>query len=557
MQPSISNLQVGLGCESRVADSSWKRFVCLLALLFLELIFLSVWFDTGVLSSQSGGLSWLVGQSPIAVRFGIVVMAIMLGFSAGQLRKQFSTALVGADALDRRWSLYLLTHFAAFAIFFGITQLILATDALIGPSAGLVVIGWLGASVFVGTSWALALMPFQSWWTLLQQTRGIVLVGCVIGATALVSGLASASLWRPMSSWTLTLVQSQLGLVTSDIVCQPSDHIIGTGAFAVQINGSCSGYEGIGLIWVFLATYFWFFRSRLRFPHAFLLVPLGTVLIWVFNSFRITTLILIGNWGWPEVALGGFHSQAGWLAFCGVGMAMVAVSSRSSFLANLNVESARSPGQSISNPAAPYLVPFLAVLVTTMLAASLSSGASSFYPIRVIAVCAVLWCYRRSYRRLQFAWSWNAVAIGATVAAVWLLVLSSGGETVQPSGSTEASSPAGWSVLGLPVRILGYVVLTPVVEELAFRGYLTRRLIDFNFTSVPFGKFTWFSCLGSALVFGLMHGSLWLPGTFAGVMFAAAMYRHGRVADAMLAHAVTNGLIALYAGCVGEWSLLS
>ena len=147
------------------------------------------------------------------------------------------------------------------------------------------------------------------------------------------------------------------------------------------------------------------------------------------------------------------------------------------------------------------------------------------------------------------------MAIGAVVAAAWLLFLSASDEAIRTASVSEITGV--WAIAGLSIRILSYVLIAPIVEELAFRGYLTRRLISFDFERVSFRKFTWFSCIGSAFVFGLMHGNLWLPGTVAGVLFAAAMYRHGRVGDAMLAHAVTNGLIALYAGCVGDWSLLS
>ena len=405
MQPFASNQCAGDGFASYAAGAAWKRWIALISMLLAEFVLLSLWFDTGALTGQTGGLAWIVGQSPIALRFGIVVMAIMLGFSAGQIWQPFVAVMQRVDETDRRWALQLSAHVVAFTAFAALTHLILETDILSRSFGGFALTAWLSAFVCAAVFWASALMPFHAWWTLIKQTGGILAVASVIGVTALISGVVSAWLWRPMSSWTLALVQSQLALVTTNIDSQPAQHIIGTGAFSVQINGSCSGYEGIGLIWVFLASYFWFFRNQLRFPHAFVLAPIATVAIWVFNSFRITTLILIGSWGWPEIALGGFHSQAGWLAFCGVGMAMVAVSNRSSFLSKTNLESAKFAEQRTSNPAAPFLVPFLMLLVTTMVIASLSNDTAGFYPVRVAAVCVVLWYYRRAYLDLKFTWS--------------------------------------------------------------------------------------------------------------------------------------------------------
>jgi CAAX prenyl protease-like protein len=98
------------------------------------------------------------------------------------------------------------------------------------------------------------------------------------------------------------------------------------------------------------------------------------------------------------------------------------------------------------------------------------------------------------------------------------------------------------------------VIVVPLVEELAFRGYLLRRLVSPDFTSVPFVKFTWLSLMGSSLAYGLLH-ERWLAGVLAGLLFAFAQYRRGRLTDAVLAHAVTNLLLAVYAIEGQRWSL--
>jgi CAAX prenyl protease-like protein len=91
-------------------------------------------------------------------------------------------------------------------------------------------------------------------------------------------------------------------------------------------------------------------------------------------------------------------------------------------------------------------------------------------------------------------------------------------------------------------RAIGFVVITPLAEELAFRGYLMRRLISSDYESVPPGRFTWLSFLGSSVLFGLMHGE-WLAGILAGMAYGLVVVRTGRVRDAVVAHAVTNGLL--------------
>jgi exosortase/archaeosortase family protein len=85
----------------------------------------------------------------------------------------------------------------------------------------------------------------------------------------------------------------------------------GTQRFAVEISSQCSGYEGIGLIWVFLTAYLFVRRKALRFPRALLLLAIDTVAVCIGNIVRIAGLIAIGRYRSPAIALGGFHSYAG------------------------------------------------------------------------------------------------------------------------------------------------------------------------------------------------------------------------------------------------------
>jgi membrane protease YdiL (CAAX protease family) len=58
----------------------------------------------------------------------------------------------------------------------------------------------------------------------------------------------------------------------------------------------------------------------------------------------------------------------------------------------------------------------------------------------------------------------------------------------------------------------------------------------------------------SSFLYGALHGR-WLAGTVAGMFYAWAMYRRGRVEDAIMAHATTNALIAAEVLLFGSWNL--
>jgi len=93
----------------------------------------------------------------------------------------------------------------------------------------------------------------------------------------------------------------------------------------------------------------------------------------------------------------------------------------------------------------------------------------------------------------------------------------------------------------------------PLVEELAFRGYLLRRLISPNFETVSMRRFTWPALIASSLLFGFLHGDRWLAGTVAGLLYGAASLRRGRIVDAIAAHATTNAMLAGYVILWGRW----
>jgi CAAX prenyl protease-like protein len=111
-------------------------------------------------------------------------------------------------------------------------------------------------------------------------------------------------------------------------------------------------------------------------------------------------------------------------------------------------------------------------------------------------------------------------------------------------------------VVWLTFRVLGSVIVVPLAEELAFRGYLLRKLIARDFENVPLDQFTWVSFIGSSVLFGLLHGR-WVAGTLAGMAYAWAVYRRGQLGDAVLAHMTTNALIAACVLLQGRWALWS
>src|SRR5262249_31854116 len=273
-----------------------------------------------------------------------------------------------------------------------------------------------------------------------------------------------------------------------EVVCNPAHGEIGTPAFRVEISPECSGYEGVGLVAVFLAAYLGLFRRHLRFPQALLLLPLGTVAVYLANGVRIALLVLSGSHLSAAVAAGGLHSQAGWLAFNAIALGLALLARGLPFFAASGAQTERQE----ANPTAAYLAPLLVIVATAMITGAMSNGFDAFYPVRVFAAAAVLWYFRREYRGLGWSWSWVGLLAGVGVYLLWLALEPRGDNPAAAAlASGLAELPRAAALLWLICRVLGAVVTVPLAEELAFRGYLTRRLLARDFRTVPPGRFGW------------------------------------------------------------------
>ena len=99
-------------------------------------------------------------------------------------------------------------------------------------------------------------------------------------------------------------------------------------------------------------------------------------------------------------------------------------------------------------------------------------------------------------------------------------------------------------------RLVGTTVFVPVIEELFFRGDLLERFS-------PSGR-GWSMILAivvSTAFFAVLHDR-WIVAAIAGLVFAGLVWRSRNVTDAIVAHAVANGVIALWALTTDAWHIL-
>jgi len=509
------------------------------AFLVAEYLFLSILVDF----PTSGPAMGIVA----AVRL-LVPVLLGAGAAGWLLARRAPVAVAGPAPLPAWRPLRpLALHLAAFAL-----TAVLAFRLLRGGAGELrpgPLLLWLGcvlATVLLAFSSA---APLSLVLGRLFALWRIPLVAIALGLLAWRSAAAAESLWGGLSGGTLQAVAWLLHRFTSDVTFDPARDLIGAGDFSVLVAPVCSGADGIGLVVLFEAVWISLARRRLRFPRALLLLPLGALAAVLANVVRITVLVLVGAAGLDELAWSSLHSKLGWILFVGIALGSVGVAERTPWL-KAREESAGDEG--VPPAAVAYLTPLLAALAAALVTSVFAPGPlDPLYGARIAAALAALALVRKSLPRPSFSFSAVPIALAAAVCAFWIPFTRGGGEGL-------AAALAGLDPLGraswIAVRVLGSVLVIPVAEELAFRGFLLPWLVSPDLGSVSPRSWTWPAVLLSSLAFGAVHQQ-WILGTLAGLAFAAARLYRGRLSDAILAHAAANAGIAAAVLAGGRYQL--
>ena len=539
--------------------AGFQRFGILFRLLTLavlfagELLVISVGADGDALANRGGLLRVLAAWGPWILKCIVGFAALFVTFGYLKSKSIFDTISQRLTAVPIARGL-LAAHFGAILLAGSLT-VALYKSSISGFQADLIAGSWMVVGAAAIAFAAFAFVPLAAWIQMVRGTGYLWLYTLIAVVAACVAGNASRSLWRPMGRLTFSMVEGLLRLVASGVTADPVKMIIGTGKFRVEIAEQCSGFEGAGLMLAFSVVWLCLFRRECRFPQALLLIPAGVIVIYLLNAVRIAALILIGSAGAPDIAVGGFHSQAGWIAFNVVALGFSVAARRMPYF-TLNPPHAESSARSIENPTAAYLVPFLMILGAGMVSGAMSGSFEWLYPLRFFAAAGALWMFRNRYSKLDWRVGWLGPTIGVGVFLLWIgldRLMGAPVATAMPAalGASSAVARITW----ISFRVLAATITVPIAEELAFRGFLLRRLISQDFESVAFTRFTWFALLVSSALFGALHGSLWFAGIVAGLLYSFAVIRRGRIGEAVAAHATTNGLLAVYVLVYGAWHL--
>ena len=216
---------------------------------------------------------------------------------------------------------------------------------------------------------------------------------------------------------------------------------------------------------------------------------------------------------------------------------------------------------SLRRATAAYIAPFLAFVGIMALERLIPLPAQWLYPMRFLIVSAIIGVLSWPYLSFRPSAPAASIVVGVAVFAIWVAPDLLFGyrhhwlfQNALMGSAASSMAPGLRTNLGfLLLRSVSSALLIPILEELFWRGWMMRWLIDNNFLKVPLGAYLPSAFWIVAVLFASEHGSYWEVGLIAGIVYNWWLIRTRNLADCILAHGVTNAVLCAYVVATGQW----
>jgi CAAX prenyl protease-like protein len=223
-------------------------------------------------------------------------------------------------------------------------------------------------------------------------------------------------------------------------------------------------------------------------------------------------------------------------------------------------------------PQLPYLIPFMA-FVGLMMPATFGESWKTlwwdYHPLvylaKTLAAAILLIVFWHHYTPIR----WSKLKLGFLVGLFGTVLWIGVEYATQWIGLHGPPDPADvfnpdirlpdfWQRMGyLVIRVAGPTLVVPIMEELFFRDFLMRAMVrGARFQDVAVGTFTWFSLIGTSILFGINHGAMWPAGIAYGLLMGVLLIRTRSLGACIVAHGTTNFTLYLYVIYTGDWQFM-
>lgn len=221
-----------------------------------------------------------------------------------------------------------------------------------------------------------------------------------------------------------------------------------------------------------------------------------------------------------------------------------------------------SEGVDLRRATFAFTAPFVLYLVVLALERLTGISPAVLHPIRLGLVTAAILVFSRPYLTSRPVVPIFSILLGIGVFVIWIgpdLLFHYRHSVIfenSLTGSAVSSIPAALRSdrIFLIVRTLSCSITVPILEELFWRGWLMRWMVDKNFIKVPLGWYVPSAFWTVAILFASEHGPYWEVGLAAGMLYNWWVIHTKNLTDCILAHAVTNACLSAYVLLTGLWS---
>lgn len=213
----------------------------------------------------------------------------------------------------------------------------------------------------------------------------------------------------------------------------------------------------------------------------------------------------------------------------------------------------------LKSPAMPFVAPFFLFMICLVIEGWFPDQHYLLYPVKAILTGGVILWFWRGLPSLRPSAPVSSVMVGAVAVGLWIGLDPWLVRYDQPlvGRNPFALYPESEAWMLFAFRLMGIALVVPVMEELFWRGFLMRWLIKEDFATVPLGRYQHFSFWVTTACFAAVHGAEWPLAVVVGLLYGGWFLRTKRLGDIMLAHGVTNLLLALYCLVTKDWHFLS
>lgn len=533
-----------------MSKSSVTFTISAVLLLTLEILVLSLSVDAKSLV-DTGSLSWGLANSGSILRW---LIGSASAFFAFVLLFDKHHSLKAIHIKVASWY-YWLFHCLVFVCLASLTLVVFRPATAVQEY---LLWAWLFLSILTVASWLSLLFSLLDLFAFCKTNLRFLLLASLIGLFISLSVTFIELIFQPLTAFTLHTTGVLLSHFFVDVYVDSHNSLLALNDFIVHVSTACSGFEGLVIVLSLTSIFLIIQRRELIFPFSLLLLPIAAVLSLIFNIFRVALLMVMGEFISADIAIQGFHSVAGWIAAALVSFLIIfGFSSWKVFYLRgiKTVVTEHSYNSGDSGLSWAILVPFIVFLFITLVTQIFYQGFDYLYPIKTVIVIGLVVYFWKDYSLSLPKHYFEPILVGALVAVLWVFLVPNDPDYNQrfDLALNSMSNTVFW--LWLILRLTGFWLLAPIIEELIFRCYIVARLSGKAVSIKNNLDFSLLSVIVSSVLFGFLH-THFLAGLLAGLLFMLVRYRSTNLSAPILAHVIANVGVSVWAMWTGFWIML-